>query len=162
MQKKFWNFTTSQDSLFSSLNVFIVVLLLLSAECLAANGEMPVDDVDLNLPDGRSLHLKRIGDHRQLLTIEKGTDTHKNILWKKEFEEEFDRLWDWAFFVPIKPKRYVADINNDGFPEIGIATWDGGNNIDNRYALVFSVKGNKLVYVDRRRFNLEYGESIYP
>lgn len=140
----------------------VFALSLFSVQVLAAHGEMPVDDVDLNLPDGRSIHLKRIGDHRQLITIEKGSGRKRVVLGKQEFEEEFDRLWDWAFFVPIKPKKYVVDVNKDGYPEIGIATWDGGNNIDNRYALVFSVRGNRLVYVDQRKFNLEYGESIYP
>jgi hypothetical protein len=68
---------------------------------------------------------------------------------------------DHAFFVPIKPGNYVADVDGDGNPEIGVATWDGGNNIIHRYALAFSIKGNKLVYFGRKKFNLEYGEYLY-
>ncbi|MEQ1878662.1 MAG: hypothetical protein ABL958_18610 [Bdellovibrionia bacterium] len=83
------------------------------------------------------------------------------MLRKQCYEEEFDRLWDYAFFVPIKPGKYFDDVNGDGFPEVGIATWDGGNNIIHRYGLAFSVKGNKLTYFGRQKFNLEYGESIY-
>jgi hypothetical protein len=160
MQRRFWTFTKNQNSYFWRLSFF--ALFFFSFQGLAAQGEMPVDDVDLNLPDGRSIHLKRIGDHRQLVTLVKNSDHNKVVLWKKEFEEEFDRLWDWAFFVPVRPKKYVVDINRDGYPEIGIATWDGGNNIDNRYALVFSVLENQLVYIGRRKFNLEYGRSLYP
>ena len=39
-----------------------------------------------------------------------------------------------------------------------MATWDGGNNVIHRYALAFSVKGDKLVLWPK--FNLEYGEYL--
>ena len=118
---------------------------------------MPLDDTEIKLPDGRVLEAIRCGIHCHCLVVKQA----KNILRKQCYEEEFGRLWDYAFFVPIKPGKYFADVDGDGFLEIGIATWDGGNNIIHRYALAFSLKGNKLVYFGQRKFNLEYGEYIY-
>jgi hypothetical protein len=63
--------------------------------------------------------------------------------------------------LTVKPGKYVADVNNDGNLEICVASWDGGNNIDKRYALTFSIKGNKLVCFGCKKFNLEFGEHLY-
>jgi hypothetical protein len=123
----------------------------------SANGEMPIDDTKIDLPDGRIVEAIRCGVHCHCLVVERG----KKILRKQCYQEEFGRLWDYAFFVPVKKGQYVADINGDGTPEIGVATWDGGNNIADRYALAFSVKGDKLVYFGKKKFNLEYGEYLY-
>jgi hypothetical protein len=118
---------------------------------------MPLDDTEIRFPDGRSIEAIRCGTHCHCLVVKRG----KSILRKQCYEEEFDRLWDYAFFVPIKPGKYVADVDGDGSLEIGVATWDGGNNIIHRYALAFSIKGDKLVYFGRKKFNLEYGEYLY-
>lgn len=135
----------------------LAILMLMNASVYAANGKMPIDDTQINLSDGRTIEAIRCGTHCHCLVIKMA----KNELRKQCYQEEFDRLWDYAFFVPIKPGKYFDDLNEDGFPEVGIATWDGGNNIIHRYALAFSVKGNTLVYFGRKKFNLEYGESIY-
>lgn len=134
-----------------------VILALGAASGYAADGKMPIDDTEIKLSDGRIIEAVRCGAHCHCLFVKRG----KNTLNKQCYEEEFDRLWDYAFFVPVKPGRYIFDINGDGAPEIGVATWDGGNNIANRYALIFSIQGNKLTYFGREKFNLEYGESLY-
>ena len=123
----------------------------------AANGKMPIEDTELTLPDGRKIEAVRCGTHCHCLTVTRA----KKVLRKQCYQEEFDRLWDYTFFVPIKPGKYISDVDGDGNPEVGIATWDGGNNIINRYGLAFSLKGNKLVYFGRKKFNLEYGEYLY-
>lgn len=135
----------------------LVIFLLGSASAYAANGKMPIDDTEIKLPDGRAIEAIRCGVHCHCLVVKRA----KNVLRKQCYEEEFDRLWDYAFFVPVKPGKYIADVDGDGNSEIGIATWDGGNNIINRYGLAFSIKGNKLVYFGRKKFNLEYGEYLY-
>jgi hypothetical protein len=132
-------------------------LALAAVSANGAKGKMPIDDTKIELPDRRTIEAFRCGVHCHCLVIKRG----KSTLSKQCYEEEFDRLWDYAFFVPVKPGRYVFDVNGDGIPEVGVATWDGGNNIANRYALVFSIRGNKLSYFGREKFNLEYGESIY-
>jgi len=134
-----------------------LLVALISSQSFAANGVMPINDTKISIPDGRTVEAIRCGDHCHCLVMKR----EKKILTKQCYELEFDRLWDYAFFVPVKPGKYIADVDNDGNPEIGIATWDGGNNIINRYGLAFSIKGNKLVYFGRKKFNLEYGEYLY-
>jgi hypothetical protein len=133
------------------------ILLMGSNSSFGANGVMPIDNTEIKLPDGRTVEAVRCGVHCQCLNIK----MEKRTLRRQCYQEEFDRLWDYAFFVPMKPGQYVADVDGDGSPEIGVATWDGGNNIANRYALVFSIKRNKLNFFGRRKFNLEYGEYLY-
>jgi hypothetical protein len=135
----------------------IPVLLLAVGSAYGANGKMPIDDTELKLTDGRMIEAVRCGTLCHCLVVTRA----KKILRKQCYEEEFDRLWNYAFFIPVKPGKYVTDVDGDGNPEIGIATWDGGNNIINRYGLAFSLKGNKLVYFGRKKFNLEYGEYLY-
>ncbi|MBX3022232.1 MAG: hypothetical protein KF799_11210 [Bdellovibrionales bacterium] len=133
------------------------ILTLGAISAYAANGKMPIDETEIKLSDGRIIEAVRCGVHCHCLVVKRG----KSTLHKQCYEAEFDRLWDYAFFVPVKPGRYIFDVNGDGSPEIGVATWDGGNNIANRYALAFSIQGDKLTYFGREKFNLEYGESIY-
>jgi hypothetical protein len=133
------------------------VFLIGAGSAHAANGKMPINDTELALPDGRQIETVRCGVHCHCLVVTRA----RTVLRKQCYQEEFDRLWDYAFFVSIKPGEYIADVDGDGAPEIGVATWDGGNNIINRYALAFSIKGDKLVYFGRKKFNLEYGEYLY-
>lgn len=132
-------------------------LTLGTVSAFAANGKMPIDDTKIKLSDSRTIEAIRCGAHCHCLVVRRG----KSTLSKQCYEEEFDRLWDYAFFVPVKPGEYVFDVNGDGNLEVGVATWDGGNNIANRYALTFSIQGDRLTYFGREKFNLEYGESIY-
>ncbi len=135
----------------------LIILAVGNVSAYAAKGVMPIDDTEIRLPDGRAIEAIRCGTHCHCLVIKRV----KSILRRQCYEEEFDRLWDYAFFVPVKPGKYVADVDGDGNLEIGVATWDGGNNIIHRYALAFSIKGDKLVYFGRKKFNLEYGEYLY-
>jgi len=134
-----------------------VFFLLLTPKINSANGVMPIDDAEIKLPDGRILLAKRDSGQSHWLILKLKNQT----LWIKRFELEYDRVWAYAFFVPVKKGHYIYDLNRDGSPEVAVATWDGGNNIANRYALVFSVKNNSLRYYDRKKFNLEYGEYVY-
>jgi hypothetical protein len=151
MQKRWKTFLRNQ-------NKCLLLLLLMPSLALAANGVMPIDKTKIQLSGGRTVVTKRTGDHSHLILLEKDGV----VLWKKEYEQEYNRLWDYAFFVPVKKKHYSLDINHDGYPEIAIATWDGGNNIADRTALIFTVKPNSLEFFTIRKFNLEYGESAYP
>ena len=129
----------------------------LSSELFAPNGNMPVDDVTIKLKDGRVLDFTRVSQHGQVFTMSKSG----KLICKRKYEEEYGRVWDWTFFVPVKKGQYAVDINKDGMPEVAIATWDGGNNIADRYAPVFTVTDECLRYYDRQQFNLEYGEYVY-
>ena len=155
MRKKLKTFTRSLNKLHLFMSGF---LALLGFQALGAKGVMPIDDTEITLPDGRIIKAVRCGVHCHCLEVTRA----QKKLRRQCYQEEFDRLWDYTFFVPIKKGgSYAVDINGDGTLEIGIATWDGGNNIADRYAMVFSVRGNKLVYVTRKKFNLEYGEYLF-
>lgn len=151
MPRKSWSFTRILVST-------VVLGVLLVRLAVAAGGKMPIDDTELRLPDGREIVLDLRGEHsHEVLLL-----ASDRLLWSRVYEEEYDRLWDYAFFVPVKSgRRYVYDVNGDGYPEIAIATWDGGNNIANRTALVFTVLPASLEYYATEKFNLEYGEYVY-
>jgi len=84
--------------------ILFVFLILFSKITLAVNGDIPVDNTYLRLPDGREIFSVRKGDHSHQIVLK---DKQK-ILWQKTFEYEYDRLWDYAFFVPIKKKDTSA------------------------------------------------------
>jgi len=131
-----------KTSLKNLSKVAFVILLLFSGIALAVNGDIPVDNTHIKLPDGKEVFSIRKGDHsHQIVLKNKG-----KILWQKTFEYEYDRLWDYAFFVPIKKGRFVYDLNHTGYPKIAIATWDGGNAMDHRTALIFEVRPQSLEY----------------
>ena len=138
--------------------LWLILCCLLTSVAHAVNGEMPIDDTTLKLRDGRILQLQRRGDHAHALILRDG----KRALWTMEFSEEYDRLWDYAFFVPMLPPNvYQRDVNHDQFPEVAIATWDGGNNMMHRTALIFSVLPSSMRYLCTRPFNLEYGRAVF-
>lgn len=136
----------------------LLVIMMAANSAIAVNGYIPLDKKHIRLTDGREIISLRTGDHSHQIVLRKG----KKVLWKKNFEEEYDRLWDHAFFIPIKKGHYSYDLNHDGILKIAIATWDGGNAMDYRTALIFTVKQNSLEYYSFKKFNLEYGRYVYP
>lgn len=129
---------------------FCLGLALNFSVAKASHGQMPINDTKIRLLDGRTIQAIRCGVHCHCLVVKQDLQT----LSKRCYQEEFDRLWDYAFFVPVKPGQYSIDINKDGAPEVGVATWDGGNNIDDRYAIVFTIRGDKLYYLEKRNLTL--------
>jgi len=63
-----------------------------------------------------------------------------------EFHETEDRsTWDYASFVYFKSGLLSIDINNDGYPEVAIATYDNGNSVD-RSVLIYPVKPDSVEF----------------
>jgi len=145
-------------SYLKNLNSFAAAILLSSSVAIAINGYIPLDDTHIKLMDGRELFSIRTGPNSHKIVLKQ----KQKVLWEKNFEEEYDRLWDYAFFVPIKKGHYSYDLNHDGYPKIAVATWDGGNAMDHRTAVIFEIKNNSLEYYGTHRFNLEYGRYVYP
>jgi hypothetical protein len=136
----------------------VTIIFLFSSFAIGVGGYIPVDDTRIKLPDGREILSVRTGPNSHKIVLKK----KQKVLWEKNFEEEYDRLWDYAFFVPVKKGYYSYDLDHDGYPKIAIATWDGGNAMDHRTALIFEVKKNSLKYYGIHHFNLEYGRYVYP
>ena len=100
----------------------------------------PFDKTELKLPDGRLLVLNKIEEHMWVLSLH---DKKRRLLWKKTYSQDFDSLWDFAYFIKVKGKDYARDLNRDGYLEIALSTWDGGNG-PKRPAIIFSVKETEL------------------
>lgn len=132
MPKKFLSFIKR--------NAIKLITLLTVASPLYGLCNDPFKKIDLKLPDGRSLHLKRKELHVWTLFLK---DKNDKVLWQKTYSQDFDSLWDYAYFIKVKGKQHFLDVNGDGYPEIALSTWDGGN-APNRPAIIFTVKENEL------------------
>ena len=134
MQKKFWKCIARS----------VIEITLLLSVAFEADGKgfckNPFDKNEIDLLDGRKLSLERESLHRWMLSL-KSAD--RSVLWQKSYSEDFDSLWNYAYFIKVKGDHYIVDLDNDGFPEVAISTWDGGNGA-NRPAIVFSVRAVDL------------------
>jgi hypothetical protein len=85
----------------------------------------------------------------------------KKILWDKTFSQEYGALWNRAYFIPLVPRQFIADLNNDGFSEIAVATWHGGNAVWSNLAIIFTLKNDQLEFLKTFPINIEFSRSIY-
>jgi hypothetical protein len=142
-----------------SLSKGITPLIFISSSiALAINGYIPIDNTRIKLSNGTEVLTVRVSPTSHKVVLKR----KQKVLWERTFEEEYDRLWEYAFFVPIKKNHFSYDLNHDGKLKIAIATWDGGNAMDHRTALIFTVTNNSLEYYGAHKFNLEYGRYVYP
>jgi hypothetical protein len=84
------------------------------------------------------------------------------ILWDKTFVNEYDELWHQVHFIPVVKNKFLEDLNNDGFPEIGIANWNGGKAPCASSAIIFTVKDDSLHFLKKQQINTEFSRHIYP
>jgi hypothetical protein len=82
-------------------------------------------------------------------------------LWDKTFVNEHDELWYHANFIPVIKDEYIEDLNDDGFPEIGIANWNGGKAPCASSAIIFTVKEDSLQFLKKQQINTEFSRYIY-
>lgn len=85
----------------------------------------------------------------------------KNVLWDKTFVNEYEELWYQANFIPVTKNTFVEDLNEDGFPEIGVAIWGGGMASWASSAIIFSVKKDSLGFLRKQQINIEFSRSVY-
>lgn len=84
----------------------------------------------------------------------------KKVLWDKTYEETYT-LWVDANFIPLTPHQFIEDLNDDGLPEIGVATNHGGNNVGQNTSVIFTVKEDKLEVLKTQEINIDFSRSIY-
>lgn len=144
-------------SLAKQNNFIMLGVLLIIGPAFA--GDPPIDRNFLSLPDGRWIKLKKVGDYTTRMIL---GDKHKKKVWSREYEQEYDRLWEYAYFVRLKRNRFLVDLDHDSFPEVGIATYDMGNAMI-RNVLIFSVKKDHLEFVKiKGPYNLAADENVFP
>ena len=120
----------------------------------------------LRLPNNRWIWLKKVDEHKTKVILGKKFKNSKGklinkVIWAEEYEENYDALWDYAYFLKIKSGKYFSDINHDGRLEVAIMPFDNGNNMI-RHALIFTVKPERLELVKRQPdYPLEADESVF-
>ncbi len=155
MQKKFLGSIKNQNKK-NVLLVFVFILLGCAQSAVETDIESPIhpqinrekfitDNTELLLPNGISLQTKKTGKLSSTLILKK----KNRLVWKKQYEEAFDSLWHYAYFVPILKNQYYSDVNDDGYIEVAVGIWDGGNS-PCRKAHIFSIREKSLKYIATR------------
>ncbi len=115
----------------------------------------PIEDPSrtfLQLSKNTWLYLKRISREYDKEKFElqygrgKGNEAKKDIIWSKIFQTDESRAWEYAYFLRLKPGRFVYDLDDDGDKEFGISTYDMGNNMI-REVLIFSIRKDQIVFL---------------
>lgn len=128
----------------------------------AVGGDVPIDRDFLRMPNGRWIWLKKTGLETTKAMVGKGPKLERNAIWTHLYESDENRSWEYAYFVRLKPNRFAVDLDGDGNAEIGISTYDMGNNMI-RKIMLFSIVQNRLVFIrDHGPFNIAADESIFP
>lgn len=73
------------------------------------------------------------------------------------FEDDDENFF--FYFVPIKNKKYIMDLDKNKDYEFAIAV-DHGGNAPSTTAIVFSLKGSKLQVYERAWYQMEGGQEI--
>jgi len=141
-------------------------IMLLSLSTWAKEGDPYVeklwDKKYLKFSTGEEILLADMEKHGgeanfQRLFLRKG----KRVLWDKTFSQEYGALWNRSYFVPLIPGQFIADLNNDGFPELGVAIWHGGNAVWSNLAIIFTLKKDQLEFLKTFPINVEFSRSVY-
>jgi hypothetical protein len=125
--------------------------------------DVPIDRDFLNLPGQRWVWLEKTGWHSTRVILGKGKKSFENRIWFKEYEtgrDDRNHTWAYAFFVKIKPNRFI-DLDEKRNLRIAVSTHDIGTNVIS-YALIYKV-GEKSLEVESEipGFNTAADESVY-
>jgi hypothetical protein len=130
----------------------------------------PIEDLSrtfLQLSNGTWLQLRK-GDWDQnydkvefIYGRGRGNERKKDIIWSKIYESDDSRAWVYAYFLRLKPGRFVYDLDGDGNKEFGVATYDMGNNMI-RQILIFSIQKDKIIFVrEHGPYNIAADEPVF-
>ncbi len=149
-------------------NIFLFLVGLLF--CSKAIADPPIQDRSrtfLQLKNGTWLYLKKADWENNYEKVEflygrgRGNEKKKDVIWSKVFETNDERAWEYAYFLRLKPGRFVYDLDGDGNKEIGVATYDMGNNMIRRI-LIFSIRKNKIAFVrEHGPYNIAADEPVF-
>lgn len=120
----------------------------------------------LKLPNNRWIWLKKVDEHKTKVILGKKIKNSRGklinkVIWSEEYEEKYDALWDYAYFLKIKSGKFFTDINNDGYQEVAIMPFDDGL-LMVRHVLLFTVKPDRLELLKMQPgYPLEADESVF-
>jgi hypothetical protein len=105
--------------------------------------DFPIERDFLKLPDKRWIWLEKVDLHKTRVILGKGEKSYKNHIWSKIYETDGQyHTWAYAFFVRIRPGRFI-DTDPNGDLRVAVSTTDLGTNLI-RYAIIYRVKKDKL------------------
>ncbi len=163
MRKRSWRFIKNPERggrVFSLLSGLLL--------CSIAFGDPPIEDssrTSLQLNNGAWLQLKRISREYDREKIEfiygRGNGKKRDIIWSRVFESNDERAWVYAYFLRLKPRRFTYDLDGDGNQEVGVATYDMGNNMMRRI-LIFSIHKDKITFMrEHGPYNIAADEPVF-
>lgn len=165
MQRKYCYFTRNLEKRSSALILVLSILF-----CSLAHADPPIEDPSrtfLYLSNGTWLYLKKICweyDQEKFEFIYgrgKGDEKKKDVIWSKTYQTDGRRAWVYAYFLRLKPGRFVYDLDGDGNKEVGVATYDMGNNMIRRI-LIFSIQKDQIVFVrEHGPYNIAADEPVF-
>jgi len=152
----------------SILKVYWIIIILLLAQNLQASNRFNISTIgkkDLALPGNISVSLIKFDE-----VEESGHKNWKTKLVIKEDEkiiiEKYPVIeglqWDdnhFYYFVPIRNNRYVIDIDHNKDYEFAVVIDHGGNS-PSTTAMVYSLKGSKLLIYKEASYLVENGNEI--
>jgi len=107
--------------------------------------------------------LRKTGWHSTEIILGKGAKGVKNKIWSKTFEtgrDEKRHTWAYAFFVRVKPRKFVV-IDSNGLPEFAIATHDIGTSVIS-WVIVARAEKDKITFIEERdNFNVAADGSVF-
>lgn len=152
----FSNFMKNHVKILSSVLKF--VLFFLATNCAALDA--PIERDFIPLPNDRWIWLEKVDVHASRIILGSGPRAFSNRIWFRKYEEEYERVWDYTFFVRILPGQFVV-ADKLGRPLVAIVPYDISNN-PHRMAIIYRVLDLNLVEVSRiEPFNVAADESIF-
>jgi hypothetical protein len=141
--------------------------MLLSLSVLAADPDPYVialkEKKFLKIPNGNEVLLSYHSHSENTLSkIRIYIRNNSKVLWDKTFVNEYDELWHQVHFIPIVKDKFLEDLNDDGFLEIGVANWNGGKAPCASSAIIFTLKEDSLHYLKKQQINTEFSRYVYP
>lgn len=165
MLKKYLNITTILSSLILLISFF---LSFPTRSCMSADVSTGVEKLELG--EGRKIEIFPNVDPQCIIDSNDGKDvlcfphsTMKMTVQEKAFDlTNLISKWDecYVYFVKIRKDKYLADLNNDGKPEIAILPMLSGGGAWYLTAYLFTVTDQGLVKYGIGRFAWELGEHV--
>ena len=145
---------------------YLTFIMTLSLNVFATNPDPYVEALQekrfLKLPNGNEVLISYHSHSEEALSKTRIFMRNKGkILWDKTFVNEYDELWYKANFIPVIKDKFADDLNDDGFPEIGIANWSGGKAPCASSGIIFTVKEDSLQFLKKQEINSEFSRQIY-
>lgn len=138
--------------------------MLLSVSVLAADPDPYVEALMkktfLKLPNGSEILISYYSSSEEM-RIRIFMRKKDKVLWDKSFIDAYDELWHQAHFIPVVKDKFLEDLNDDGFPEIGIANWNGGKAPCASSAIIFTLKENSIEFLKKQEINTEFSRQVF-